>query len=281
MINGRRLDASVDGPTLIAASLNFAATFGYGAMDTWRTYQGKDTMRAEHLTRLETTASAMGLSHGFDAKRLATRIEGAQSDSGFGECVIKVIFSHAPSEGMPVLSHLLNDADENTPWELILLRPIAFFERTLQPEVISLVTEKVGDGAGTLKTVSYAKHLLSLRHARTVWADDVLWVDALGHVLETATCNAFAIFGKAIVTPPLALPILPGTVRRQVLTVGAHLGHTIKEISTPITDWYRADEIFVTSAIRGLRSVGMLDDKALGQPLIATQLHQALQDLWL
>ena len=66
-----------------------------------------------------------------------------------------------------------------------------------------------------------------------------------------------------IVTPPVALGILPGITRDRVLTCARQRDSRARERLLTIHDAYRASELFLTSSVRGIVAVSQLDGRAL------------------
>ena len=78
-------------------------------------------------------------------------------------------------------------------------------------------------------------------------ASDVLIVDGRGQVLEAGVANVFAVLDGEMVTPPLDGRVLPGIARGWL--VGTR---TVRESPLLLDELLRADEVFVTNALRGV-----------------------------
>ena len=92
-------------------------------------------------------------------------------------------------------------------------------------------------------------------------ADEALLVDAEGRVLEAAGSNVFAHFGAdGLWTPPLSLPILPGLTRAWLLE---RLPEASEGTFT-VDDLLRADEVFLTNAVRGIVRIRSIDGREVG-----------------
>jgi para-aminobenzoate synthetase/4-amino-4-deoxychorismate lyase len=77
-----------------------------------------------------------------------------------------------------------------------------------------------------------------------------LIVDLSGEVLETGSGNLFIVEGDTLVTPPADGRILPGVTRAELMRTA--------DVSVEPIDLARlaaADEVFVTSSIRGRQPV--------------------------
>jgi para-aminobenzoate synthetase/4-amino-4-deoxychorismate lyase len=78
-----------------------------------------------------------------------------------------------------------------------------------------------------------------------------LLVDLDGEVLEAAAANIWIVEGQTLVTPALDGRQLPGTVRAALLAA-ARDGLEAREEPIPLERLRRADEILLSSAVRGL-----------------------------
>ena len=79
-----------------------------------------------------------------------------------------------------------------------------------------------------------------------------LIVDSDGEVLEAASANVFIVEEATLVTPPLDGRLLPGTVRARVLAAAPSVGVSASEEPITLERLAAADEVLVSSAIRGV-----------------------------
>jgi para-aminobenzoate synthetase / 4-amino-4-deoxychorismate lyase len=101
-------------------------------------------------------------------------------------------------------------------------------------------------------------------------------------VLEAGRANVFIISDGGLLTPPADGRILPGTARAATLDLAAALAVPAAERRLYLDDLRRADDLFLTSSLRGIRSVRSLD----GQPLkntdpLVERLAAGLRRRWL
>lgn len=104
-----------------------------------------------------------------------------------------------------------------------------------------------------------------------------------GEVLEAGRANVFVVVaGGGIATPPADGRILPGTARAATLDLAAELGVPATERNLHVDDLRRADDLFLTSSLRGIRPVRSVDGEPLGpaDPLVA-RLAAELRSRWL
>ncbi len=122
-----------------------------------------------------------------------------------------------------------------------------------------------------------------LEDAEERLGDEVpLLVDADGFALEAGRANLFIVTDGALATPPVDGRILPGTARAATLGIAADLGIEADERPVPLSELGEADEVFLTSSVRGLRPVRWLDGVELKRrSTLVERLAAELRERWL
>lgn len=109
-----------------------------------------------------------------------------------------------------------------------------------------------------------------------------LLVDADGFALEAGRANLFIVTDGALATPPVDGRILPGTARAATLGIAVDLGIDADERPLPLSELGEADEVFLTSSVRGLRPVRWLDGAELSRrSTLVERLAAELRQRWL
>jgi branched-chain amino acid aminotransferase len=109
-----------------------------------------------------------------------------------------------------------------------------------------------------LKTTSYAENVVALARAHQHGASEALFANTVGQLCEGTGSNVFVVLDGEIHTPPVASGCLAGITR--ALTVewtGA------KETDLPLDVLERADEVFLTSSLRDVQAVHLVDERQL------------------
>ncbi|MBN2619059.1 MAG: aminotransferase class IV [Spirochaetales bacterium] len=83
----------------------------------------------------------------------------------------------------------------------------------------------------------------------------IIFKDHRDRVLETGFANIFCEAKDIVYTPPLTLPILPGTYREALIKKGFVNGKKIVEKDIYVDDLYGFDRLFLTNSIRGIQYV--------------------------
>jgi branched-subunit amino acid aminotransferase/4-amino-4-deoxychorismate lyase len=126
-----------------------------------------------------------------------------------------------------------------------------------------------------IKCASYAENLIALDQARRAGADEALFFNTRGELCEAATANVFLVRDGNVLTPPLSSGCLPGTMRARVMARIA-----VKEQPLTAADLAAAEEVFVTSATRGVVPVVKWDGRVLQAGPVAAEVAQLCKLRW-
>ena len=85
-----------------------------------------------------------------------------------------------------------------------------------------------------------------------------------GEVTEGTSSNVFAVIDGEVVTPPLSEKILPGVTRLLLLQVLRESGIPCTERLLQLDELLAAEEIWLTSTLRGLEPITELDGRKVG-----------------
>lgn len=127
-----------------------------------------------------------------------------------------------------------------------------------------------------LKCASYAENLVALDHARRRGFQETIFLNTAGELCEAATANLFLVQNGRLRTPPVASGCLPGIAREVVMEMAGINGLACGEVPLHADDLRGADEIFLTSAVRGVVAVTRVDD----QQFPAGPVTAKARDLW-
>jgi 4-amino-4-deoxychorismate lyase len=126
------------------------------------------------------------------------------------------------------------------------------------------------------------KHLNRLEQvlAQSEWRegefDEGLMMDTEGELVCATAGNVFAVRDGALITPDLRFCGVQGVMRAQVIEVASKLGLAVSEEPLWPHDLDTASEVFITNAVRGIRSATSLDSLQWSDSTVATRLARAL-----
>lgn len=116
-----------------------------------------------------------------------------------------------------------------------------------------------------LKTLNYGAHALGVRYARERSADEGLWFNHRGRLLEGCWSNVFVWRRGRLFTPSTREGLLAGVVRARVIGAARELGIPLHDGPLKLKRLLHADQVFVTSSLRGLCPVTHLDGRPIGR----------------
>ena len=240
---------------------------GRGAFETIRVYGGASFRLSEHLERLARSAERIGLPP-VNPMQMTELAAQAIEAAGKPDTVLRLVWTPGNGHGAPTALALVSeladhyDALRERGQRLISLRGIRADEPWLLPGV---------------KSTSYAVNMAAEAEARRRGADDAVFVDAGGIVLEGPTTNVWWRRGRTLHTPSLELGILAGVTRAAVIELAAANGYMVAEGAYPLGELAGAEEAFTSSSIREVMPITELDGTPVGRGPAADELQAALR----
>lgn len=246
---------------------------GDGIFETLRAYGGSPFGLQQHLGRLAESCRVARFD--FPAG-LEEAVRAVLDANALKDASIRITITRGP--GKPGAS----PRGAGTPTLLVTALPIE-----PRPELwgrgLSLATAKRPHVAvAGAKTTNYLSNVLARADAEDEGADDCLFVDEKGFVVETSQANVFAVMDDELVTPPLSSGCLPGVTRGRVLALASAVGLRARERALARADLLGADEVFLTASVTEVGPVVALDGQKIGsgQPgVVARRIFEAYRNL--
>ena len=258
-VNGRGV-VDPDEPVLRAD--DDALLRGRAAFETIRVYAGTPFKLAEHLDRLSASAERIGLP-AVNRLELDSLARQALDAAGAPDSVLRLIWTPTPA-ALALVSELADHYDDLRArgQALISLRGIRAEEPWMLPGV---------------KSTSYAVNMAAEAEARRRGADDAVFVDASGIVLEGPTTNVWWRRERTLYTPSLDLGILAGVTRATVIELAGAAGYGVEEGAYQLSELQAVDEAFTSSSVREVMPVTFLDGGEIARGTAADELQAALR----
>lgn len=112
------------------------------------------------------------------------------------------------------------------------------------------------DILSTLKTTNKVLHVTGSLFAKENGYDNCLLINNKKNVVEALQGNLFLVKGTTIKTPPLEDGCLRGIIRKQLLSIiPQKKEYVLEESSISPFELQKADELFITNTIMGIRPV--------------------------
>jgi branched-chain amino acid aminotransferase len=258
-INGRRVDPEMG--NLSIAERGF--TYADGLFETMRAFGGVIFRLPAHLDRLAAAADRLELVCPEKLPNLIAELATELSTSGL-DAAIRLTVTRGTATG------LLPPADSRSVTVVLLAQAVPRFapeiyRNGLAVHVVSGRRNEFAMTAG-MKTLAYTDSIMALLEARQHGADEALLLDTQGHVSEASASNIFIARDDTVMTPPLTCGVLPGITRAVVLELLTERGTEIQERPIDAAELATADEIFLTSSLRGIAPVSSIAGRPLGPP---------------
>ena len=237
-------------PQEATVSINDTAVLrSYSVFESLRTYDRRPFHLDDHLTRLYRSAELIDMVIPFTHEHITRAVLETVERNAYRHATIRILITGGESEdgvlpsGKPVLAILITPLGE---------RDMQRFARGYK-----LITTNLQRVSPEAKTTSYVAAVRALKEAALRGADDALFVNKQGHVLEATRSNFFIFRGDTLVTPREG--ILIGITRNVVLEL-ARGRFPIEERPILLAELAQADEAFVTSSSKEIVPVVQIDD---------------------
>ena len=240
---------------------------GRAAFETLRVYGGRPFRLDAHLERLESSALAIGLPAP-DRDELAELATLVLPQAGEDDAVLRFVWTAGPVEGPPAGLALLSEVPG---WIDVV--------RARGARAVSLlgVRAAVPWLLPGVKSTSYAVNMAAEAEAKRRGADEAVFVDAAGIVLEGTVTNVWWRRGRTLCTPALGLGILAGVTRAALLELAEQEGYAVAEDAYPVDEMSEAEEAFTSSSVREVMPLVELDGRPLSRGPAADTLQAALR----
>jgi len=242
---------------------------GRAVFETLRVYDGVPFRLHEHLERLTRSAASVGILQP-DVRELDRLVALSLEAAGCADGVLRLYWTPGSADGT------------GAPMGMALVSALpAWVEpaRERGQRLASLEVPRRDTSwllAGT-KSTSYAVNIAAEQEAKRRGADDALFVDSDGVVLEGPVTNIWWRSGQTLFTPSLELGILAGETRAVLVELAPEVGCSVDEGAFPLTALLAADEAFTSSSVREVMPVVGIDETPYPRGPTAIELHAALR----
>jgi branched-subunit amino acid aminotransferase/4-amino-4-deoxychorismate lyase len=251
--------------------------YGDSVYETMRTAGGWPLDLPRHLARLRRSGDGIGLSIPWSDDALATAVARTHAATVNTESYVRLVVTRGAG---PVA---LDPRMSEDPLLVVLVQPLVLPEPEAYVRGIAAVIVGITKNAGTsmdpeIKSGNYLNNILALRQAIAAGGEDAIMCNPEGAVSEGATSNVFMVTAGRIATPNLRTGILPGITRQTVCELAASLGSPVAETNVMPGQLRAADEVFLTSSVRGIMPVTRLDGVPVGDGSagpVTRRLHRA------
>ena len=243
--------------------------YGDGLFESALLANGHVRLLEQHLRRLELGCERLGIVPP-DAALLRSDVQRLSGSTQRG------VFKIVVSRGIGPRSYRPSTRSKPT-------RVVALYPAPPQAASNELSLRWCETRLGRNARLAGIKHLNRLEQvlAQAEWHDeaivDGLMLDTEGELISGTSNNVFVVRDAALLTPDLRFCGVHGIMRAEVLRAAGELGIAVHEEPLWPADVETASEIFLTNAVRGIRSVASLGSLRWSGAPVADRLRQELQ----
>lgn len=225
----------------------------YSVFESLRTYGRRPFHLDEHLNRLYHSAELIELDIPWSRGQIADVVREVIGRNPYLHAAIRILVTGGVSEDGILPSGAQTLA--------VLITPLPERDMERFARGYKLITTRLQRVAPEAKTTSYVAAVRALKEAARQGAEDALFVNEQGQVLESTRSNFFIFEGDTLVTP--REEVLIGITRNVVLEL-ARGRFQVEERPILLAELAEADEAFVTASSKEIVPVVQIDDLVIG-----------------
>lgn len=239
--------------------------FGDSVYETIACLSGRLIFLVEHLDRLERSARHTYLQVP-PRLEIETAIRKTVAATGEASARVRVMVTRGAGA---------IDLDPRTatgPSLIVIAQPLGAPSDEMLEKGVAVAVARSSRVAATavgpkVKSGNYLGSVLAIAEVRQKFpaANEALMCSSDGSLAEGATSNVFLVEKGAISTPATTVGILDGVTRAKILELARGQEFTVREESFLAPErLHSADEVFLTSAVRGILPVTSVDGTPVG-----------------
>jgi branched-chain amino acid aminotransferase len=241
----------IQGNTPVFKADNRGFRYGDGVFETIRVSKGRMPLFGFHFERLVTSLHLLKIQHYWTEELLAqwvidlcqlnqcsdsarVRLAVYRNANGQGEIIIE-------AQSMPL-------TDEESKLQSIALTIYPFARKSM-------------DAFANLKSANFLPYVMAGLYAVDEGFDDSIVLNCDNKICDSSKANIFIIQSNEIHTPALHQGCVSGVMRRYLIDKLKVLNYVVRQEVITEEDLLSADEIFLTNAIYGIKSVNSFKDR--------------------
>jgi len=237
--------------------------YGDGVYETLRAYRGRVFKLADHLARLERSASRIQLHLPAGPERLADLVRETLSRNLLQEAYLRITVSRGAGEIG------LDPALCKAPTLVIIAKPFQPYPESIYAEGVAVILARTRRNLPEalppqVKSLNFLNNILAKMEAKAAGAHEALMLNHRGDVTEGTTSNVFVVQEGRLRTPSVECGILDGITRELVLQLASELNIPSEEARLSIADLLRAEECFLTNTTQEVLPVTRVDGHVIG-----------------
>jgi len=248
-------------------------TLGHGLFETILAKHGVCPALDYHWKRLVSSASILGITLPFSCEEL---------ESMLTELIIRNNLQDKLASARVTITHgeaargLVPAIAPNPNFVIAVFESAPHSDKPFSACIVN-TRKNEHTAASRVKTISYMDNILAKQEAMSQGYDEAILLNTASNVADGSISNIFMVKDHQIFTPPVTDGALPGVVRAILLEEFSNK-FSITEKSISPVELIQADELFLTNALMGIKSVHRLDNTDFSSSSITHKLSDLLRD---
>jgi len=230
--------------------------FGDAVYEVIPVYAGRPFLLDAHLQRLNRSLNELRIADPHSAEHWQTVIEGLIGKNNGGDLAVYIQVTRGADSGR---DHMF--PDQVTPTVFGMASVLA--SPDLSAGINAITRPDNRWNRCDIKATALLANVLSHQQAREAGAADaiLIWDD---EVTEGASSSVIIIENHELIRRPNGPEVLPGTTTDHVVTLACAAGLGYRQEPISVARLRSADEVWLTSATKGIAPVVLLDDQPIG-----------------
>jgi D-alanine transaminase len=230
--------------------------FGDAVYEVIPVYAGRPFLLTPHLRRLNRSLLELRIAAPYSAKQWHTVIEGLIKENDGGDLTIYIQVTRGADSGR---DH--GFPDRITPTVFAMASVLTSPDFSAGVSAITRADNRWN--RCDIKATALLANVLLLQEAREAGAAEAILIWD-GEVTEGASSSVIIIENRELVRRPNGHEVLPGTTTDHVVSLARKAGLGYRQERISAARLHSADEIWLTSATRGIAPVVRVDDQPIG-----------------
>lgn len=248
--------------------------YGDSVYEVMRTSAGEPVDFDAHLARLARSAALIALALPAEAD-IRAAVKRTLREAENRNSYIRIVVTRGAGE-VGLATDLADGASLIVIVKPLSLPPQALYTEGAKLAIVEVVRTPRRAMDPSVKSGNYLNNIMALAEARRKGADEAVMCDANGSIAEGASSNVFVVRAGRVTTPALEVGLLAGITRGRVIELLRGAGIALYEGLLSPEEVRGADEVFITSSIRGVMPVSTIDGRALPAPVPGPVTREAM-----
>jgi branched-chain amino acid aminotransferase len=257
---------------------NRSFRYGDGCFETIRVVNGQIKLAPLHFERLFTSIDALKFNKPsfMNAEWLEKNILEVVHKNGQQKLARVRVMIFRGDGG-------LYDPENHFPHHLIQSFKLSEATQELNQNGLTLgiykAAKKSSDNFSMVKSNNYLPYVMAALWAKENNVNDAILLNHFDNVADTTIANLFIIKDGIIKTPAITEGPVAGVMRRYLIKTLREHNYEVEETTVTVADVLEASEVFLTSAIHGIKWVKQIDNSQYNNSLIPVLYKKFIQTL--